>query len=88
MENAGIASSKFTIAEDNESMITVTVISTFLLGLLILPKLRKSAVESNVHPHLTIASSEVHMMAEFKERKNPDLLKTLNEKNSTNMGDR
>ena len=88
VENAGIAPSKFTMAEDNESMITVNVISTFLLGLLMLPKLRESAVEFNVHPHLTIVSSEVHMMAEFKERKNPDLLKTLNDKDSTNMGDR
>ncbi len=88
VENAGIAPSKFTMAEDNESMITVNVISTFLLGLLILPKLRESAVKSNVQPHLIIVSSEVHMMAEFKERKNPDLLKTLNDKDSANMGDR
>lgn len=88
VENAGIAPSTFAMAEDNESMVTVNVISTFLLGLLILPKLRETAAKFNVQPHLTVVSSEVHMMAKFEERKNPDLLKTLNDENTTDMGDR
>lgn len=88
VENAGIAPSKFTMAEDNESMITVNVISTFLLGLLVLPKLRETAVKFSVQPHLAIVSSEVHAMAKFEEGKNPDLLKTLNDENATDMGDR
>ena len=88
VENAGMAPSKFAMAEDNESMITANVISTFLLGLLILPKLKETAVKFTVQPHLTVVSSEVHMMAKFKERKEPDLLKALNDKNVWDMGDR
>ena len=88
VENAGVAGYKFAMAADNERMITVNVISTFLLGLLILPKLRDTAVKFNVQPHLTIVSSEVHTFAKFKERKNLDLLKTLNDEHAANMGDR
>ncbi|MCJ1455159.1 hypothetical protein MMC28_005513 [Mycoblastus sanguinarius] len=88
VENAGVAGFKFEMAEDNERMITVNVISTFLLGLLILPKLRETAEKFDVQPHLAFVSSEVHTFAKFEEKKNPDLLKTLSDKSAANMGDR
>ena len=66
VENAGIAGYQFAMAEDNESMITVNVISTFLLALLILPKLNAMAMNFNKQPHLVVVSSEVHAMAKFK----------------------
>lgn len=46
--------------EGNESTITVNVVSTFLLALLILPKLQETAQQFNITPNLTIVSSEVH----------------------------
>lgn len=88
VENAGIAPSKFALIEGNESMITVNVISTFLLGVLILPKLRETATKYNVQPRLTFVSSEVHTMAKFEERKSPRLLKALNDESATDMYDR
>lgn len=88
VENAGIAPSKFALIEGNESMITVNVISTFLLGVLILPKLRETAAKYNVQPRLTFVSSEVHTMAKFEERKSPRLLKALNDESATDMYDR
>jgi len=44
VEHAGIAGYKFAMAENNESMITVNVTSTFLLALMILPKLKETAM--------------------------------------------
>lgn len=64
-ENAGIATSTFRFAEDDESTITTNVISTFLLAFLLLPKLKKTAQRFNVHPTLSITSSEVVGVTSF-----------------------
>jgi retinol dehydrogenase 12 len=62
IENAGIATGKFEQFEGYESTITVNVISTFLMSLMFLPKLRESASKFNITPHLTIVSSDAHQM--------------------------
>jgi retinol dehydrogenase 12 len=62
IENAGIAIGKFEQFEGYESTITVNVISTFLMALMLLPKLRESASKFNITPHLTIVSSDAHQM--------------------------
>lgn len=88
VENAGIATNKYTVTEDNESTITTNVVSTFLLGLMLLPKLRDSATKFNSTPHLCIVSSDVHMWTPFAERNTPDIFKTLNGKETADMKDR
>lgn len=88
LENAGIAGYKFAMAEDNEAMITVNVISTFLLALMILPKLKETAMKFNKQPHLVVVSSEVQAMAKFKERDSPNFLEGLKDKDTANMGER
>ncbi len=40
--NAGLDTREFSLSEDNETTLTVNVVSTFLLGLLALPELRKT----------------------------------------------
>ncbi|KAK0345952.1 hypothetical protein LTR91_018018 [Friedmanniomyces endolithicus] len=60
VENAGINTNKFVEVGGNESTITVNVVSTFLLALLILPKLQETAKLQGTTPNLTIVSSEVH----------------------------
>ncbi|KAK2590689.1 Short chain dehydrogenase/reductase dmxR8 [Conoideocrella luteorostrata] len=60
LANAGIASGEYRVIEDNESMITVNVVSTFLLAALVLPKLKESAARFGIRPALTITSSDVH----------------------------
>lgn len=62
IENAGIATGKFELFEGYESTITVNVISTFLMALLLLPKLWESAIKFNITPHVTIVSSDAHQM--------------------------
>lgn len=88
LENAGIATDKYTVFEDNESTITTNVVSTFLLGLMILPKLRETATKYNITPHLAIVSSEVHGFTSFPEKSSPNIFKTLNDKETANMKDR
>ena len=60
VENAGIYAFDFTMAEDSERTITVNVISTLLLGILLLPKLRESSVKFDkrtvAHLHWVVRS--------------------------------
>lgn len=88
VENAGIATNKYTVFEDNESTITTNVVSTFLLGLMLLPKLRETATQYNITPHLAVVSSEVHGFTSFPEKSSPNIFKTLNDKETANMADR
>ncbi|KAF2837086.1 short-chain dehydrogenase/reductase-like protein [Patellaria atrata CBS 101060] len=90
VENAGKATQKFHLAEDQESTVTVNVISTFLMALLLLPKLRAVGKKYNIQPRLAIVSSEVHAWSEFKERDEPGQLfeEVLADPKKSNMDDR
>lgn len=88
VENAGIATEEFRLFEDNEATITTNVVSTFLLALLVLPKLQETATRFNVQPHLVIVSSEVHALTSFPERNSANILDTLNNKETARMNDR
>lgn len=89
VENAGIATNVFNLAEGHERTITVNVISTFLLALLLLPKLKetKKAFPSSI-PHLTIVSSSVHAWSKLPERNASDIFAALDDQKNTNMGER
>ncbi len=86
--NAGIATEKFEIFEDNESTITVNVVSTTLLTLLLLPTLRSFAAKWDIVPVISIVSSGVHAYTKFPEWKTPNSLATLNNKKTAVMSDR
>ena len=88
--NAGIWTDVFRKTEDNEESITTNVVSLALLGFLLIPKLRETAVKYNKRTHFTVTGSELYEVAKFKERKAPpgQLFETLNDKNKTVMGDR
>lgn len=88
VENAGVARDQYSVEEDNESTITTNVVSTFLLGLMLLPKLRESGKTYNITPHLAIVSSEVHFWSNLSEWRTPDIFKTLNDKETAKMGER
>jgi len=88
VENAGIATGEYRVAEDNEATITTNVVSTYLLGLMILPKLRETGTKFNITPHLVIVSSEVHARSSMPERSSANIFKTLNDKETANMPDR
>lgn len=88
VENAGIATRIYRVEEDNEATITTNVVSTFLMALLLLPKLRETASRFNVTPHLSVVSSEVHGYIAFAEKTSPNIFKTLNDKETANMAER
>jgi len=78
LENAGIAIPTYVEVEGMESTITVNVISTFLMALLMLPKLRESGAKYHQTPRLVIVSSEAHEQAEFKEQDASSIFAALN----------
>lgn len=85
LENAGIMTHYFKMVEGYESTITTNVISTFLLALLILPKLRESASKFNIQPRLTVVSSELHFIVKFPEGYSEDIFEALNDKEHADM---
>ncbi|KAL1613641.1 hypothetical protein SLS54_010395 [Diplodia seriata] len=71
--NAGVATGRFALAADmdgHETTIATNVVGTFLLALLLLPALKRTAARTNSLAHLVIVSSEVHFFTDFAERKN------------------
>ena len=90
VESAGKATETFSRAEGQESTITTNVISTFLLALLLLPKLKQTAQKQNVTPRLSIVTSEVHNFTEIPERKAERLFEGLanEEMSAPYMGER
>lgn len=92
-QSAGKATEKFSRdAYGVESTISVNVIGTFLLAMLALPTLRRTARKYNVDPVLSIVASEVHGFTSFEERKKASpkgsILDVLNDEKLTNMGER
>lgn len=81
-ENAGIAAAEKRVFEGHESTITVNVISTFLLALLMLPKLKETARRFKRETTLTIVASEVHAWTNFPEWKASSVFEAL-DKNET-----
>lgn len=57
---------------------TINVVSTFLLGILLLPLCRKTASSFNIQPRLTFIVSDVHGVATLPERHQPDTFASLN----------
>ncbi|KAI4165350.1 MAG: hypothetical protein LQ342_001218 [Letrouitia transgressa] len=88
VQNAGIVTYNFTLTEGNESSITTNVISPFLLSLLLLPKLRETAVKFNTFPRLVLVESFVHHHTKFPERKADNIFDELAVKEKANMDDR
>jgi len=86
--NAGIFLFDFALTEGNETTITVNVISHMLLALLILPKLRETAISTGKASVFTFTGSFTHWMTSFPERKNADIFAHLNDKSKARMRDR
>jgi len=85
--NAGVFMYHFERAEGNESTVTVNVISHMLLALLVLPKLRETAVAAGKPSTFTFTGSFTHWMIPFDERKEADILAALNDERKAKMGE-
>ncbi|KAK8022712.1 short-chain dehydrogenase reductase family [Apiospora rasikravindrae] len=82
LANAGCAKLKYTTAEDNETQITVNVVATFLLVMLVMPKLKETALRYQTRPVLSITSSGAYQHTTFPQRTAPEgkLFATINDK--------
>ncbi|OJD12493.1 hypothetical protein AJ78_06919 [Emergomyces pasteurianus Ep9510] len=88
MLNAGVSTRIYEPRESEEASITINVISTLLLALSLLPKLRQTAKEYNVTPCLTVTSSKIHSWAKFPEREASDIFAALSNPSTTTMQER
>ncbi|KAI4920125.1 hypothetical protein J4E90_002265 [Alternaria incomplexa] len=88
LENAGIAQGKFERIEGHEAHLTVNVISTFMLALLLLPVLRRTAEIHKTKPYLTIVTSEVHHWTQFPQKKADSIFDELDDEKKADMADR
>jgi retinol dehydrogenase 12 len=86
--NASIATRKFELAEENESTITVNVVSTILLVLLLLPTISASASKWGFVPVITVVTSNIHAWTSFPEWRIQNSLATLSDKETAVMMDR
>ena len=73
------------MAEEDEATVTVNVTSTFLLALLLLPKMQETSVKYNTKPRLSVVTSELHIVSPFNERKADNIFDELNRNVSTDM---
>lgn len=67
LANAGIMTTRFYMSELNEKTLNVNVISTFLLYLLLLPKMRESGRQTGHICRYVIPNSALHYMAPTAE---------------------
>lgn len=89
IENAGIALDEWSVSEGHETSITVNVMSTFLLGVLLFPKLTETAKKFGVLPHLVILTSALGLTVESEsEALREGGLKSLDDEAKANMSSR
>jgi NAD(P)-dependent dehydrogenase (short-subunit alcohol dehydrogenase family) len=77
IENAGVASSQKVMAEGHLQTVTVNVLSTFLLAVLLLPKMSQDAKKFGILPHIAIVTSgaSFDMEADWNSIKDDPLVK-------------
>ena len=81
VSNAGVDAHKFALSPDGwETTLQTNAISTCLLSVLMLPKLRETGERFQTVPHLVVVASEAHSLASFPERNaGGGILKALNQ---------
>jgi len=90
LANAGIMTDKFGLSELNEKTLNVNVVSTFLLYLLLLPKMQESGQQTGHSCRFVIPNSALHFMAPLTELepKNGSIISELNDPKKANMAGR
>jgi retinol dehydrogenase 12 len=78
--SAGMMADIFSLTEGRESTVTINVISTFLLALLSLPKLKDSASRVNTRPHLCVVVSDMHYWADLAAAKSEAIFDALDDR--------
>jgi retinol dehydrogenase-12 len=88
--NAGVELKKFELSEGLERSLTVNVVSTMLMAIGVLPKLKETA-STGSQANLTIIGSAVHLTAPDEQLRVPgnrDMLEALSDPNTADMDGR
>lgn len=85
LANAGIMTKYFKLVEGHESTVMTNVIGTFQLVFGLLPKLKESAKEFDIQPRVSIVASDLHFIAKFKEAKEKEIFKALNDEKTSEI---
>lgn len=81
--NAGVNNTTFQAVEGYEAAVQINVLNTFLLALLLLPKLNVTkAAFMDTEPHMTVVSSEAHRLTKFSEINAPNVYYKMNEESA------
>ena len=89
--NAGIDTTQFVRIEGHESTLIVNVISTLLVGMLAIPKLRESSKLQQKPSRLVFTGSVVHVFAKHNYLSEPapgQIFKSLDDEATADMADR
>ncbi|KAK0620803.1 putative short-chain dehydrogenase/reductase family protein [Immersiella caudata] len=86
--NAGVFLFDFEEAEGSEKTVVVNVVSSMLLVMGVLPKMRETAVKTGAAGRVVFTGSFTHWMTKFEERKEGDVLAGLDDKGKARMGER
>lgn len=90
LANAGLMTTHFALSEGNEKTLNVNVISTFLLYLLLLPKMRESGEQTGNVSRFAIPNSSLHYSAPLAELQPSDrsIIDRLNDPKTSDMAGR
>ncbi|KAK4447011.1 hypothetical protein QBC34DRAFT_468810 [Podospora aff. communis PSN243] len=86
--NAGVFLFEFEEAEESERTVTVNVVSSMLLVMGALPKMRETAERVGRAGRVVFTGSFTHWMTKFTERKEKDVLAALDDRKKAKMGER
>ncbi|EFA86381.1 hypothetical protein PPL_00173 [Heterostelium album PN500] len=83
INNAGLGGNMpFSLTKDgHETMYATNHLGTTLLTLLLLPVIRKTALENNVYPRIINLASEVHLWTNFSVKDKPNIIKAMDDPN-------
>jgi retinol dehydrogenase-12 len=87
INNAGMGSLKFQTAYGTERVMAVNLIGTFLLALQIIPKLKETAIEYSVTPHMTFVGSALYDVAKYPAKHGDDIFAWLGDEANVNQMD-
>ncbi|KAJ3955562.1 hypothetical protein N0V92_007914 [Colletotrichum tropicale] len=80
VNNAGVMTYDFVLAEKDDSLITVNAVSPLLLSILLLPKMRETSLKYDKETVITFVGSLGHARVDFIESKSENIFKDLAEK--------
>ncbi|KAI8298954.1 Short chain dehydrogenase atnD [Colletotrichum sp. SAR11_240] len=88
VNNAGVMTYDFVLAEKDDSLITVNALSPLLLSMLLLPKMRETSLKYAKETVITFVGSLGHARVDFIESKSEHIFKDLAVEKTARMTER